>query len=249
MGTRMSTAQGAWLAVLLVSFASSPAIADGTPDRPLRTQTIQDADGDEIICTYYPDLVVRVTQTNTPAPGDATLIHVSKHPPACSVKAVAGTLLKTRGSSYIARRDAYLFFEEADPNGATGFSVIDARTGRAIVEDSTLAGISAGGSIPVIAATPVSLTMGYRRAVNMACSIIAEPARCWAAFTRDRRNAVPPTIARLAPPVWACAHSYALGKVDRNDPSIVAYEVLVNWKRGAGLRVQTTGPVSCLPLP
>ena len=249
MQTRTSTAIGSLPALLLLSFGSAAAGANWTPDPPLRTQTAKDARGDEITCTYYRDIFVHVTQTDTPSPGDATLIHTSRPPSACSAKTVVGTLLRTRGFSYVGRKGPYLFFEQADPNGATAFSVIDARTGRAVIEDSTQGGIAEQASFHSVLATPVTLTLAYRRAVNTTCSILATPAACWEAIIHDTHKAIPPAVARLAPPVRACARSYAGGKVGRSDPSVIAYEVRVTWTRGGGRQVQATGPVDCLPLP
>ena len=249
MHIRMATAVGPLLALLLLSLGSAAAVANWTPDRPLRAQTAKDADGNAVTCTYYRDFFVRVTQTDTPSLCDATLIRAARPPFGCPAKPVAGLLLKTRGYSYVGRKGLFLFFEEADPNGATAFSVIDARTRRAVVEDSTQGGISGAASFHSVVATPVTLSLSSRRAVNTTCSILAEPVGCWRAITRDKRQAVPPSIARLAPPVRACARSYAVGKVERSDPSVIASEVRVTWRRDAMRQVQAAGPVDCLPLP
>lgn len=162
---------------------------------------------------------------------------------------MAGVPLGRAEHSFVGRKGSYLLFEEADPNGSTAFSVFDARDGRKIVPDGTERGIAEAGSLHRIVATPRSLTLVYRRGVNIACSILAEPRACWRSFTHRRYGAVPRSIARLAPPARACARSYGEGKAPGDDPSVIAYEVQVTSTRPGRTQKQARGPLGCTPMP
>ena len=231
----------------LALLISPPAAAKTTwlPDPPVRTQTVRDAERDDVTCTYYPDFILRQTQTNTSSPGKTTLARTAASP-ACL--AGAGRSLATAGFNFIGRKGPRLVFEEADANGATGFAIFDARNGRRIFSDASLGAISQGSALRDFASTSDLLSLSYRRALNISCSILAKPATCWRAITRSRRDAVPPSIRNLDPPVQACRASYSLGGVDRSDPSVISYEVKVVVTR-RGTRIQASGPIGCSPLP
>ena len=171
------------------------------------------------------------------------------HGPAARRDSPAGVSLKTGGYRFAGRSGAYLFFEEADSNGSVAFSVIDARTGRTILDDVTQEGLSDPGSIHALIAAPGSLKLAFRRALNTQCSILAKPAPCWRAIVSTKDNDVPPAIARLAPPAQACARSYRQTHIPSDDPSIITYEVQVSWTPSGGRNVQASGPVGCWPLP
>ncbi len=218
------------------------------PDTPSRTETWKDADGDEVTCTYYPDLVLRQTQTNTPSPGRTTLARIAASP-ARSRPAAGGRALDTSGFSFAGRKGPWLFFEEADPNGSTAFMVFDARDGRKILSDASLGAISQGSALRRFVSTPDMLSVSYRRGLNTSCSILARPATCWRMITRMRGNAVPHSIARLGPPVHACRVAYSFGKVGGDDPSVISYEVKVIVTRRGVARMQASGPIGCTPLP
>ncbi|WP_260599975.1 hypothetical protein [Sphingomonas endolithica] len=236
-------------AALLLLTLAAPATAQWSPDRALRTQTVKDAEGGEISCTFYRDFMVRVPGTDTPSPGDALLVRAGKTPPICSARQPAGVSLKTGGYAFLGRTGIYLFFEEADSNGSVAFAVLDSRTGRTIIDDVTPDGIADPSSIHSIAATPETLKLAFRRALNAQCSVLARPGPCWREITGSKDNDVPPAIARLAPPAQACARSYRAAGIPNDDPSIITYEVQVSWTQGGGRRVQAAGPVGCLPMP
>lgn len=223
------------------------AAADWTPDPPTRAVTAH-AGGEEVTCTYYRDLVVRERGTDTPAPGPAALLRATTPPPPCSLR-IAGTALATAYQSFVGRRGPYLFFQDTDPNGATAFAVFDARTRRRIVDESSESGIEAKGSLHAVTATPDLLRLTFRRALNLRCSIPADPAGCWRSIVRDPRNRMPAAIARLAPPAAACARSYPPGRQERADPSVVAYETRLTWRRDGRTQAEVLGPVGCTPLP
>ena len=238
------------LAPLVLPFTGPPAAA-WAPDPPSRTETVRDADGEEVTCTIYPDLILRQTKTDTPAPGDATLLRTGKRRP-CSARntegAMAGATLATAYYAFAGRSGSYLLFEEADPHGAVGFLIVDARDGRRIVDDATLDGITQSALRSFVAA-PGSLLLAYRRATNLSCSIPAAPVACWRSAAGARRGAVPATVIRLGPPVQACLGGYRAAGAPPDDPSVIAYDVQVTWKRRGRAQVRPSGPVACLPLP
>ena len=229
--------------VLAASGASAAGSAGWARDQPLRTLTLPDGEGGEASCTVYRDLAVRVPGTDTPAPGDAVLLRGAGA--ACAGDDVR---LATAGFDLVGRTGAYLVFEQSDPLGATGFRVVDSRSGRAIVDDASIGGITGANALRLTAG-PTSLVLRYRRGLNTDCSLLERPAACWRRITRDPANRVPADIARLVPPVAACRRSYRVGSVPHDDPSVVAYDVELRWSHGAGLRTRAAGPIGCTPLP
>ena len=213
----------------------------------MRTETARKADGDEITCTIYPDLGVRQTMTDTPAPSDATLLR-TRDPQPCAGAAAGGRKLGTAYYGYAGRQGPYLLFEDADPHGAVGFLIFDARDGRKIIDDATLGGVTQDTFRGFVTGSG-SLTLAYRRGTDLACAIPAAPKACWRSVANARSGALPPAIARLAPPAQTCTRSYRAAATPRDDPSVIAYTVRVMWTRDAGTRVRANGPFTCLPLP
>ena len=233
----------------LLTLAAS-ATAGWTSDPALRTETVKDADGGEISCTFYRDFMIRVPGTDTPSPGNATLVRPGKAPVTCSPGTQAGLSLETEEYAFMGRTGVYLFFEVANPFASVPFRIVDSRTGRTIIDDVTEDGLSNPATIRTMKATPKSLSLAFRRALNTQCSVLAKPEACWRAITSKKDNGVPPEIARLAPPTKACAKTYGDAGIDSNDPSVISYDVQVAWLSGRRRnQITASGPVGCWPLP
>jgi hypothetical protein len=200
----------------------------------------------EIRCTYYPDLMVLETGTDTPYPGFGAIVPTSGGRPACSV-AVAqhGVPLKTERDYLIGRMGPYLAFAAADPNGAQDFQIIDAGTGRHIFADSRR-----WTGFQSVAIDNGALHLRYTRAVNGPCSIVKDGAACWAKMVKS--GAIPQEMAQLPPSVQqACAAAYRKGRVPDPPaaPSMVFYDLDVTLDAAGKVRVNSRGAVGCEAVP
>lgn len=196
----------------------------------------------EITCTYYPDFMIRVTGTNTPSPAPATLIPGS-HPP-CNAAPVAGAItLRTQAYGFDGRIGPFLAFEASDPNGASGFMIVDAESGRTLYSDGLFP-----GAIRAVALAGDALRIKFTRAMNLSCSILRDGAACWAKAVAEGK--IPRALAHAPPPVQACKASYPHDKIDdADDPSEITYDVDMMLSRSGKPRVISRGAVGCLPQP
>jgi hypothetical protein len=228
----------------VVAAASVATLADQAWlfDKPVLVQKIptKTDTGSEITCTYYPDLMIRESGTNTPSPNNAVLIRGLQPP--CNPTAV-GITLKTAAAGLTGRKGPFLLFQATDANGASAFIVIDAETGRTIYQD----GLWADNGIHEVTVENGSLHLKFRRAVNGSCSILKEGGRCWAKFVAEGK--VPRAMAQTTPPVQACAVSYQQSKVQPDDPSEIFYDVDMTLDRSGRSQVLSRGTVGCVAMP
>ena len=195
----------------------------------------------EITCTFYKDMMVRESGTDTPDPNDATVVR-GRLPSCDNTHRADDVELKTEGFSLLGRKGPYLFFAATDPNGAVPFKVIDI-SGRVIFEDGTpidlgIANIELAGG---------TLHMHYRRAFNASCSIMQDAAGCWAKLIAE--GSIPRDISIAAPSSQACKASYQAEKAPPDDTSIVSYDVDVRIDQQGRADVRPHGAVGCAPLP
>ena len=217
-------------------------------DRPLTVRRLPPGTGanpaPEVICTLYPDLMIRETGTDTPAPEAADLV---RRPPgaACGRGALAGAVgLDTQGYSFAGRKGPFLLFTATDPNGAVPFTVIDAATGRVIHRD----GLAAGTTFHAVVRGGGTLTLDFTRGVNAPCALPKDGAACWARLGRE--GLIPPDLARRPPPMTACAAAYHTEKAPPDDPSVLAYDVDLRLQAAGAVQTRLTGGrVACTPLP
>jgi len=195
----------------------------------------------QITCTFYRDLMVRESGTDTPDPNDATLVRGVA--PRCDSERRADDVeLKTEGFSLLGRKGRFLFFGATDPNGAVPFRVIDA-SGNMIFEDST----AADSGIRSVAVKSGGLHVRYRRGFNASCSLVQNAADCWSKLVAEAK--LPQDMARVAPPSSLCAAAYKAGKAPADDPSVVMYDVEMRIDAAGQAHVLSHGAVSCAPLP
>ncbi|OAH22449.1 hypothetical protein LPC10_00980 [Methylorubrum sp. B1-46] len=231
---------------ILAAVSVAPTAAEGWGaarfDPPKTIETATDAQGRQITCTVYPDLVIRESDTDTPAPEDAALIPIRGGPPvACrAVPGPSARRLETGGQRFLGRADGFLVFEDASTNGTMPFAVIDAATGRRLFTDT-----STYDGIDRFAVEGGVLRLGFRRGVQGACSIPQQGAACWARIVREEK--LPPPVAALPGPAKACAEAYRVGKAPKDTQSIVSFPVRLVWT--GSLMVEADGPVRCLPTP
>lgn len=229
-----------------------PCAASATPDafarsldRPLATKVVKaKGDAGQITCTYYADLMVRETGTDSPDPDNATLARIAKSAtrPACNATAPAGAVtVKTEGYGLEGRRGAFLIWDATDPNGAIDFLVINP-AGKLLFEDglSPTLGLSRSATLE-----SGRLRLKYTRGYNADCSIVENPKGCWAHLVAGGK--VPKTMPALASAPTSCLAAYR--KTERSDPSVVTYLVDLTVDPAGKTQVLSFGPVSCQPQP
>ncbi len=216
-----------------------PALAQ-TPDQfdkpaAMRSVKPKPDDSTEIRCTYFPDLMVREIQDG-PESENAVIVRNAKAP--CSAKAEAGgTVLDTNGMTLDGRRGSFLLFSDLNPHGATGFVVIDAKSGRIVFRDSAL-------SNPVLQSLALedgNLRLRYRRGINAPCSLMDNAQKCWGQLVKE--GLVPSDI--KAPQAQICSDAYTRDKAPRDNPSIVVYRTEVVIDAGGTAKVLSRGAVEC----
>ncbi|HWV54266.1 hypothetical protein [Pseudorhodoplanes sp.] len=233
-----------WAAALSLSLCVIPPVLAQTPDqfdKPMSVQTVKPKPDDdaEIRCTYFPDLMIRETQDG-PSSENAEIVRDAKA--ACTASPVAGaTVLDTNGMTLEGRRGMFLLFSDLDPHGATGFVIIDARSGKILLRDAAL-------SNPVLqnlALANGTLRLRYKRGINAPCSLMADAQKCWAELVKEKL--VPSDL--KAPSAQICAEAYKRDKAPRDNPSIVAYATEVAIDAAGGTKVLSRGALECDSLP
>jgi hypothetical protein len=246
------------LAALSIVCAAGVALGADAPSRearlfdsPTSVKTIAPQSADDpvgqITCTYYAGLMLRETGTDTPDPGDATMVQfpASAQRPTCGRQASPVAIaLKTEGYSLLGRKGPFLVFDATDPNGAVDFVVIAASSGATLFED----GKSERG-LRTASLDKGVLRLTYSRGLNAPCSVLKDGASCWASLAHA--GAIPASLGRAPPPVHACAAAYRKGPrpTPADDPSIILYAVATTIDRSGKADVTVSGPVSCEPMP
>ncbi len=210
-------------------------------DKPASVRSIKPKadDSTEIRCTYFADLMIRET-VDGPSSENAAIVPNAKAP--CTAKAGAGeTVLDTAGMTFDGRRGSYLLFSDLDPHGATGFLVIDTKSGRIVFRDSAL-------SHPVLQGLALengSLRLRYRRGVNAPCSLMQNAKACWTQMIGE--NLIPKDMP--APSADICKDAYARDKAPRDNPSIVVYATEVAIDAGGTAKTLSRGAIGCDSMP
>jgi hypothetical protein len=220
-------------------------------DRPAAVKTLAPKSADDpvgqITCTYYAGLMVRETGTDTPDPGDATMVQfpASAQRPTCGRAASPIAIaLKTEGYSLLGRKGPFLVFDATDPNGAVDFLVISAGSGAKLFED----GKSERG-LRALSLSKGVLRLTYTRGLNAPCSVLKDGASCWASLAHA--GAIPAALGHAPPPVRACSAAYRRGPrpTPADDPSIILYAVVTSIDGSGKSNVTVSGPVTCEPMP
>ena len=231
------------LAVALVLLAGAAVAAQF--DRPASVTKVPPKSADDAAgqttCTFYKDMMVRESGTDTPDPNDATLVR-GKVSRCDTTRRPDDVALKTEGYSLLGRKGSFLFFGATDPNGAVPFKVIDV-SGRVIFEDGT----AADRGIQSVAVEKDALRLRYRRGFNASCSLMQNTADCWSKVVAEGK--LPQDMAQPVPSAKLCAASYKAEKAPADDPSIVMYDVEMSVDASGQSHVLSHGAVSCAPVP
>jgi len=200
----------------------------------------------QIECTYYQDIMVRETATDTPDPNNATLVPVpvGASRPACDAAHRPGDItLKTGGFGFVGRKGPFLIFSAADPNGAVPFKVIDASNGRVIYSDGT----AADRGIHAATVENGKLHLRYTHGFNASCSIMQNAAACWSSLIG--RGQLPRAMAKSVPSLQVCTESYRAEKAPADDPSVITYDLDIIIDATGKTEVLSRGAVGCMPVP
>jgi hypothetical protein len=236
-------------AVLLAPSAHAGDASFKSFDRPLAIQDIKpkssDAPGSEVVCTWYTDLMVRETGTDTPWPGKASLIPIRQGAakPACERAPAAGAItLRTEGYALAARKGGFLIWVLSNPNGAEPFTVMSAATGRILFTDATSPTLSSRWNARLTAGV---LHLAYTRAYNAPCSLLQDGRRCWASL--KVAGVVPKATSALSPIQTSCRAAY--NGSTASDPSVVVFNTEVSVSAAGKHKTLSRGQMGCLPLP
>lgn len=210
-------------------------------DKPASVRSIKPKpdDSTEIRCTYFSDLMLRETQDG-PESENAAIVRKPKA--ACTANAVPGEiLLDTAGMTLDGRKGSYLLFSDLDPHGATGFVIIDARSGHILLRDAAM-------GHPVLQNLSLEnggLRLRYKRGVNAPCSLMQDAKKCWSQMVGEKL--VPAELP--APPAQICNEAYSRDSAPPNNPSIVVYDTDAIVEAGGKIRVLSRGAVGCESMP
>ncbi|HLK23401.1 MAG TPA: hypothetical protein VKT30_01945 [Caulobacteraceae bacterium] len=240
------------LALASIAFALAwPCAASAAPDafarsldRPAATKVVQSKAAGQVTCTYYADLMVRETGTDSPDPDDAMLVPLARGSvrPACAAGALPGGIaVKTEGYGLEGRRGGFLVWDATDPNGAMPFMVMNPG-GKVMFQDglSPTLGLSRAASLQ-----GGSLRLTYTRGFNANCSLAQRAETCWASLVAA--GDVPKTMPSLKTTPASCAAAYR--KTPKGDPSVVTYKVDVTLTPAGKATVLPIGAVGCQPQP
>ena len=237
----MRTAIAIAFAATLLSSSSMLAQTPDQFDKPASVRSFKPKQDDsaEIRCSYFPDLMIRETQDG-PSSENAAIVRDAKAP--CSARAEPReTALDTSGMTFDGRRGAFLLFSDLDPHGATGFVVIDTKTGKILLRDAAL-------SNPVLQSLALDggkLRLRYRRGINAPCSLMDNAQACWTQLVKE--GLVPADM--KAPSGNICSTAYARDNAPRNNPSIVVYPTEVTVDASGTTQVLSRGAVECESMP
>jgi hypothetical protein len=202
-------------------------------------------DRDAITCSFYHDVIIRISGTDTPAPDNAILLPRPPAPAAfnCAANPSGGVTLPSEGVDLSGRKGNFLIFEASDPTGASGLLIFDARSGRKLFADGESA-------ISAAEFAQGSLHLRYTRAINTSCSLLADRDGCWSALLAS--GEVPRGVFPAPPGREACARTYRPAGspvAPDDDPSIVSYPVSLTLDSTGHAGLQPLGPIGCDPMP
>jgi hypothetical protein len=235
---------GAILFASIANAAEKPSREASLFDRPLSVQRVAPTSANgEIRCTYYADMMIRETGTDTPTPGPAFLVSLREQKSPCAAAATVNERrLETENHSFDGRKGAFLVFSATDPNGAIPFRVLDLADGHSVFSDARI-----GDSLQSIVLKGDTLRLRYRHGVNGSCSVYGSGPVCWGKLLSEGK--VPRGLAQSQPSVESCGAAYRRTKAPANDPSLISYDVDVTLKRSGKARINSRGTVSCDAMP
>ncbi len=190
-------------------------------------------------CTYYPDLTVRETQTDSPGTGPTYLL-----PGGAGGKRATcgpgGRKLNTSEQAFVGRKGGFLFFVPTDANGAETFVVLSVKDGSKIYDD-----VMEPEAFKSASVSGETLRLVYTRGYDGSCSLLTGGGACWATMMKEGKFTK--AISERASPVTACQAGYnANGAKDPpTSTSEITYDVDVTIEPGKKAVVNSRGVLGC----
>ena len=194
----------------------------------------------EIRCSYYPELMIRETGTDSPDPNAATILRAARRP-VTRITLPVRFRSTPRITPCSGKMGRFLVFSATDPNGAVPFMVLNSATGKAIYTDAT----AADHGFLKVADEDGVLHLQYRRGVNASCSIMENAPGCWARLIAEGK--IPRAMAVPSPQL--CEAAYKREKAPPDDPSIIMYDTAITIDLAGKTQVLSRGPVQCDAMP
>ncbi len=226
--------------------AAEPTAEEKLFDRPVAVQKLDAVEGphpaEAITCTWYADLMIRETGTDSPGTGPAYVVRPGPagERPVCRAAATGrDVMLGTDNLFLLGRKGPYLVFEETDANGPEPFFVRHLPEGRQIYTDQTGAGLAA------VSLQGDALRLRYERDYAAPCSLLKDGAACWSRAMREGHFA---RAVASQPPPTDCAATYKLASGVTSDmASLIVYEVDMTLTPDGRAAVLSRGRVGCQP--
>lgn len=218
-------------------------LASGTLAQPVVFDKPLGADPDVGVqrCTYYPDLTVRETQTDSPGTGPTYLL-----PGAPGSKRAkcgpGGRKLNTSEEAFVGRKGSFLFFVPTDANGAEPFEVLSMKDGSKLYDD-----VMEPEAFKSATVSGEALHLVYTRGFEGSCSLFTGGNACWATMMKEGKFTK--AISERGLPVAACQAGYnANGAKDLPaSTSEITYDVDVTIEPGKKAVVNSRGVLGCKP--
>ncbi len=238
-------------AALAMALFATPAAAQTSIgyDPPAKVINIPSpSSGDAVTCTYYADVMIRISGTDSPSPGNTLVVPASA---GCGRSTPShGMELQSSGFALDGRIGNFLVFQWADPTGASRFTIFNVRSGNQLFQDG-LSGSLYG--ITTIKVTQGILHMRYPRGVNTSCSLLSNRDGCWSQLLA---NGVVPHGAFSGPPaIETCKKNYKSAQIGLmpptpdDDPSIISYDVALTLDSKGNATAKPVGALGCDPMP
>lgn len=147
-----------------------------TPDIPSNGRA-------KVSCFYFESFMVKEVDLREKGAAQLSILPIAKGAkyPSCAKENIPGEMVipGDQWSGYFKGvKSYYVFFDPDDGyNGATGFAVFDARSGKKLFEDDTEDGV-----IRSITLEGSAIKLHYRRAFRARCSILKDGMTCWASI-------------------------------------------------------------------
>ena len=192
-------------------------------------------------CTYYADLTVRETQTDSPGTGPTYLLPgaVGGKRGAC---VVGGRKLNTSEQAFVGRKGNFLFFVPTDANGAEPFEILSVKDGSKLYDD-----VMEPEAFKSASVSGEALHLVYIRGYNGSCSLLTGGGACWAKMMKEGKFAK--AISERAPPMAACQAGYNANGANDLPASTteITYDVDVTIEPGKKAVVNSRGVLGCKP--
>jgi len=240
------------LVSLLALYTNSFAIEESAIfDQPVTQKIISSSpdspsfDHPKRTCSYYPSFMIKEIYIGEIGDSLISITPITKNsnPPKCDNKNDGEIILSGNDEAvgyFIGAKGKFLFFDAGDSyNGGLPFAIFT-KNGKKLFEDSRL------NEFNSISLSGNNITMSYRRLYSAKCSLVDRKLDCWNDIKSETG---------LTSTIPDCTKSYEeLQKRDPKyaadlvkDPSVLEYDVVVQYKNGKLYFNKLNGKINCYP--